>query len=854
MTNSIKILLIEDNPGDIRLIQEYLREVKIFQFDLVNVNTLNAAKEILNKEKFDIILLDLNLPDSNGLATFNCINKIIFEIPIIVITGIEDEEMGVTAVKEGAQDYLTKANINGSSLARAIIYAIERKEAEKNAKELAAIIESANEAIMGVTLDGLITNWNRAAEQKYGYTQAEIIDAPIDILFPPERKNELEQILALIKIGEKIKQHETLLQTKNKTRLDVSLTVSPIKITPDRTIGASIIAHDISQTKRHEQQLAVQYRVALALSEAANLNEAAQSILKTICEIFGWQVGEIWAVDRDINALRLISSWYANENYHALEKISHDITYKIGEGLPGHIWQINKPYLVTDLNEGSLLKRKHFFLKKKLRSCFGFPIFFHNEVMGTVLFFNENMRPSTIDFITLFSTIGNQIGTFIKRKRAERDLLYLAQHDLITGLANRVTLENNLNAAIASAKIDGKLIAVLYLDLDNFKKINDSMGHAKGDLLLQEVGARISKSVRRDDTVARFGGDEFIVLLSKISGTKDIAHIAQKLLETIALPIHINSSELYISASIGISIYPDNGHNVQTLLKNADMAMYYAKVQGRHNYQFCVPSMAMQSQHKLTLEGQLHDALKHHELILYYQPQVDIKTNKIVGLEALVRWDRQGERITAPDQFIPLAEEVNLINPIGKRVLQTACLQAKQWQEQKLPPITLAVNISILQFNPKLLTLLRDILDRTGLAAKYLELELTESTLMNLSEKNVSLIHSIKDLGIKLAIDDFGTGYSSFSYLKNFRTDVIKIDQSFIFGLPDDAKSKAIVSAIIAMAHSLEIKVIAEGVENLAQLALLKEMGCDEYQGFLFSKPLPAKDIYKLLVNKNKPS
>lgn len=435
-----------------------------------------------------------------------------------------------------------------------------------------------------------------------------------------------------------------------------------------------------------------------------------------------------------------------------------------------------------------------------------------------------------------------------ERKAADERIRFLAQHDALTGLPNRSLLQDRLLQALANAQRDNEQVAVLFLDLDHFKTINDSLGHHIGDQLLQDVARRLNHCVRGNDTVSRQGGDEFLIVLGQLKSPGDAAHIAQKMLDAVAQPYEIDGHELRVTPSIGIAIHPDDGHDTETLIKNADAAMYHAKENGRNNYQYFTADLNSRAFERLSLENSLRRGLAHGEFLLHYQPQINLSTGTIVGLEALVRWQHPDFGLVLPARFIPVAEESGLIVPLGEWVLREACRQNRAWQQNGLPAMPVAVNLSAHQFHQKnLAQVISGALRESGLDARFLELELTESVVMRGSESTVETLARLKQMGLMLSIDDFGTGYSSLSYLKRFPIDKLKIDRSFVRDVTLDQDDAAIAGAIIAMAHSLRLKVIAEGVETKEQSDFLKEQGCDEIQGYLFSKPLPAEQMEKLL-------
>ena len=428
-------------------------------------------------------------------------------------------------------------------------------------------------------------------------------------------------------------------------------------------------------------------------------------------------------------------------------------------------------------------------------------------------------------------------------------MAYASQHDLITNLPNRLLLMDRIAQAISLAHRQRKSIAVLFLDLDRFKYINDSLGHAIGDKVLQSVSRRLLASVRGSDTVSRQGGDEFVILLSEIAYPEAAAVSAQKILTLINQPQTIDGYDLHINASIGISIYPEDGIDAETLIKNADMAMYNAKEDGRNNFKFFGPEMTRRSVERQSIEAHLRRALEREEFLLYYQPKVNILTGEISGVEALIRWQHPTRGLMLPAQFVPVAEDCGLIVEMGRWVLREACRQASAWQDLGLPFKRISVNISPTEFHDRgFLKGVQTILKETGLEPHLLEFELTETVLMENADFSTSILQALKAMNVQLAVDDFGTGYSSFSYLRQFPIDVLKIDQSFVKQIAPNSKDSTIVSAIIGMGRSLGHLVLAEGVETLEQRDYLLAQRCEEGQGYYFSRPLAAAAFASLLI------
>jgi len=443
--------------------------------------------------------------------------------------------------------------------------------------------------------------------------------------------------------------------------------------------------------------------------------------------------------------------------------------------------------------------------------------------------------------------IGGLVGTLVditERKRAEAKALYLAHFDPLTELPNQLLFTDRIHQAIVHAHRLNQQFAIFCLDLDHFKKINNAYGHLQGDKLLKKAGTRIASCLREDDTVARMGGDSFNLLLPNIGSDESAGKVAQKILDSLKVPFDLGEREVFAAASIGVALYPYDGHDASTLLKNADTALQRAKERGRNCHHFFDPAMNVRAENQMSLELRLRRAIEGNEFSLYFQPQVDAVSSRIIGAEALIRWHDPATGIIMPDLFIPLAEQTGLINTIGKWVLHAACAQATSWLESGQPVLRIAVNLSPRQFQrADIYRKVDQVLKETGLPPECLSLEVTESAVMQDVDHAIETLVRLKNLGVHLAIDDFGTGYSSLSYLKRFPIDLLKIDRSFIMDIPNVPDDIAIVSAVIAMAHQLNIKVLAEGVQSVEQRNILLSHHCDELQGYLFSKPLPADEF-----------
>ncbi|MBF0371608.1 MAG: EAL domain-containing protein [Magnetococcales bacterium] len=450
----------------------------------------------------------------------------------------------------------------------------------------------------------------------------------------------------------------------------------------------------------------------------------------------------------------------------------------------------------------------------------------------------------TRNFVTVFSDL-----TSIRE--SQENLLYITGHDTLTDLPNRLLFHERLSHTLVEAKWQDTRVAVLLLDLDRFKVINDTMGHDTGDTLLVQVGQRLKENLPGNATLARMGGDEFGVILPKVVSSMKVAHVAQAVLDVLTKGFEVDGMELFVGASIGIGLFPQDGDDVKTLVKNTDAAMYHAKEQGRNNFQFYTSELNTSSLARMLLESELRNALEKEDFLLFYQPQMDLNTRVLSGVEALIRWNSPKNGMISPGQFIPLAEETGLIIPMGQWALRTACRHAVKWQAEGLPPIRVSVNLSGIQFRqPDFTKLVTDTLEETGLEPGLLELELTESIAMGDVEETLAKLNTLSKAGVRLAIDDFGTGFSSLSYLKRFPIDTLKVDQSFVRNCTTDSDDAAIIHAFIGLAHSLGLTVIAEGVETMDQLQLLKDQLCNEIQGYYYERPLPEEEFLSRMKQK----
>ena len=619
----------------------------------------------------------------------------------------------------------------------------------------------------------------------------------------------------------------------------ISASGQPVFDAKKRFKGYRGIGKDITASMRAEQLLRLEHVVARSLSEADSASEALKAVIRAVCETQSWECGRYFSWDDKAAVLAFSEFWHVPET--ALEifiEKSRVLTYAPGAGLVGQAFQSGQPLWVIDLATDPRAKAG-IARDAGMHGAFLFPVVSAGKPIGVLVFHSREVREPEDRLLQAVRVIGGQIGQFVQRKRAEERVQHMATHDALTALPNRMMFGQLLNHEIQVAQRYRRSFAVMFIDLDRFKIVNDTLGHEAGDKLLQEVSTRFKDCLRASDVVSRLGGDEFVVLLQEVTNAEQITIAARKLLSAAMKPIVVLGQECRVTASIGICMYPADAQDEQSLMKNADIAMYLAKEQGKNNFQFFSESIRANSLERLTLETSLRHALERNEFSLHYQAKLDLRTKEITGVEALLRWQHPDLGLVAPSRFIPVAEETGLIVPIGRWVLKTACAQNVLWQREGLPPVCVAVNLSARQFADEGLT--TDILaalKESGMKPDLLELELTEAMVMQSHERAGKVLAAIKELGVRISLADFGIGYSQLAQIKRYPIDTLKVDRSFIRDLEGNVEDRAITEAIIAMGKTLSLTVVAEGVETQEQQAFLTDHACDAMQGFYFSKPI----------------
>ncbi len=611
------------------------------------------------------------------------------------------------------------------------------------------------------------------------------------------------------------------------------------------------VATDVTERTISVRRRAMTHAVTNVLAESASIEDAMPRVVRAICEAMGWAYGAHWHFDATEQTLVRVHYW--GEREYEFDPADRDFWTKVIKNTRGGFlyaaWQEKRAVWVEDVMAAEGFRRAASCAKLGFRNAYTFPILSGGDAIGMLEFFGARPRRLDEQLRAVTLALGSQIGQFIQRKQAEERLRHLAHNDVLTGLPNRVLFYDRLKQALAQARRNRWSVGVMFIDVDRFKYVNDTLGHSIGDQLLQQVASRLVQAVRADDTVGRLGGDEFAVVLTGLSGAHDASVVAQKLMTAFKAPFLLDGRKLYVTASIGVTLYPDDSADQETLVRNADAAMYRAKEVGRNSYQFYTREMNARALEMLSLEHALRGALDRDEFVIYFQPIASLGSGAITGVEALLRWQHPERGLVSPAEFMPLLEETGLVVQAGTWVLDTVCRQIARWRHDGLAPVPVAVNLSARQFRAKSFGQdVSRILDAHNVHAKLIELEITESSLMADLEQAARTLQFFKSLGVRLSIDDFGTGYSSLTYLKRFPLDALKIDRSFVHDIPHDADDATITRAVISMAHSLGLQVIAEGVETPEQLAFLAEHGCDRMQGFLFARPMPPEEITSWLA------
>jgi len=731
----------------------------------------------------------------------------------------------------------------------------ERVAAQQRAEEVLrqttekfeALIDASPLAIILRDAEGRVEKWNPAAEQLFGWTEREVIgrEAP---LLPAGQEEDRQRTRELILSGKSLSGLELVRVRKDGVPISVSISAAPVHDAAGRAIGYLTIVTDVTERRRAEQRRNMETAVTRLLAEARSIEEVMPRVIRAMCESLGYAYGARWALDPKERVLACAETWCEGtpelRAFDAYNRPRKQTSVPGHRGLIHRVWESNGPIWVVDLSREVGVRRGEAALAAGLRTAFAFPILIGENFYGVMEFFGLEPQPRDDRMLELAQTVGVQIGQFIARKQAETNLQFFASHDPLTGLFNRTMFNERLQQALAQASRFERSLALLFIDLDGFKVINDTYGHNSGDAVLADLASRLRATLREGDVIGRMGGDEFVVLIEEFDEATQVAEVAKKVLDATTRPFLLPGRECSLTASLGISIYPDDGKDAQALLKSADIAMYLVKQQGKNSFRFYSPQMNVHMMERLSLESGLRRAIERGELNLLYQPRVGVSDGQVRAVEALIRWQHPSQGVISPSEFVPVAEDAGLISAIGEWVLHTACRQARAWRDQGLLELRVAVNLSPRQFlQESLIHVVREALHHTGMDPARLELEITEEMLIRNPERAERLLGQFKELGVRVVIDDFGTGLSSLNVIQRLPIDCVKIDRSLILDLPGSERAAAITRGVVAMAHSLGISTTAEGVETREQREFLAQIGCEDMQGNYFSAPVGADTV-----------
>jgi len=718
------------------------------------------------------------------------------------------------------------------------------------------LVETAPDSMLVTDLYGYVVMANRQAAELRGYDSPEQLVGmgALSLLSDDSRRQTIEDKRKRQEVGV-VSNAEYTYVKRDGTTVPVEVHSSLITDEAGKPQALIITERDIAHHKQAERTLraskehvSIHHTVALILAQSETLGEIVPTLLQTICQRGQWDVGMFWAMDTSKGVLRCDDMWHLSSGKaEDFDTVSRQLVCPFGVDLPGRVWQGSQPVWIDDVILDPGFRRALMASKDGLHTAFCFPVISGGMLHGVMEFFSCEIRPVDHDLMQAMTTIGASIGQFMKRREVEAALEHQALHDALTTLPNRVLFQNRLERALPVARGERGYLAVLLLDLDRFKNVNDSFGHRHGDLLLQQTALRLQTAVRESDTVARLGGDEFALLLPTAERAGAVL-VANKILQSLQQPVVVEKDRLDVGASIGIALYPEHGEDAAMLLQHADIAMYMAK---RNRSDLCVYT-AQEDDHspsRFALSLALREAIEQDQLLLHYQPKINIRSGQVEMVEALVRWQHPQRELLLPDEFIPLAEETGSIRALTHWVLREALRQCAWWQDVGVE-LCVAVNLSTQSLHdPGLLETIGSLFEDMGVEPWRLTVEITESALMADSSRALETLARLHEMGVRIAVDDFGTGYSSLTHLRHLTVDEIKIDKSFVMDLLANENDAHITQSVIDLGHNLGLEVVAEGIEDEGTWDRLVAMGCDQVQGYYLSRPIPAAELTSWLTN-----
>jgi diguanylate cyclase (GGDEF)-like protein/PAS domain S-box-containing protein len=858
MNGPVKILQVEDSVTDAELIRrELIRDGMTVTCH--RVETREAYLRELADFLPDLILSDFSLPHFDGLAALKIAREIYTNVPFIFVSGTIDEETAIAALRGGATDYVSKTNMKrlASTVARALNDVRSRDARLRAEARSSDLIELSPNAIIVISDQGLIEIVNACAEVIFGYGRHEILGQPYKTLVPAG----LDQLAAIFSKLQAPDLHpismagfEAVGRRKNGLEFPIEVNLSPLAVESGQ--WAAAVLRDVSERKAQEQRIARQNRIQMVLS---NVNAAGiqfgerDALCHKVCEIAvrhgQFELAWIGILNQDTTEGILIASYGDRNNYLKNVQMTTNIDSPFGMRPFAKAMRQNSAVICNNIQtDPGMQDVRNEAARCGLRSSVSLPLLVNAVVIGVIALYAKDVDFFNQEEMILLTQLSADLSFALEHQEYQKKLRYLAYYDDITNLPNRSLFRDRLRNLLAqsAARHQGP-IALVLIDINRFRNINDTMGRNAGNTLLKEIGQRIKHGAGEPDFVARIDSNCFtLVVKCEHDPVETINQLEEKLMHQMSEPVHLMEKEIRISFNGGIAVFPPDGVDPDILLRNAEAALHNAKT-SRLPFLFYNATMNARAAEKLSLENRLRQALDLGQFVLHYQPKIDLSTQKMVGLEALIRWNEPGVGLIPPVDFIPIMEETGLIVEVGAWVIQQAHRQFLTWSERGLNPPRIAVNVSQLQMRQKnFVNRVLQIMKDAG--PDELEIEITESLFMEALDENIEKLAALRAAGITVAIDDFGTGYSSLSYIARLPIDTLKIDRSFIADMGTSADHMAIVSTIISLAHALNMDVVAEGVETAEQLHLLKLLRCDQIQGFLFNRPLPFDEIEAMLV------